>query len=166
MDVFEQAWKDYGEEAARLLEQYKPKFSKIVRQWTYSEVDFEDTYSEVVIWRLPRLIETWDPTKGDMMAYIFASISWYCAKRAKKIHNERSRNEYLIIDEELSVKSHVAANFEILDELSEYDAYLLYHHYVEGFTFREIAEAIGCSVSVARTHTYKALETAKEIFDQ
>lgn len=159
MDVFENAWKDYGEEAARLIEQYKPKLCKIVRKWTYNENDFDEMLADIM-WRMPRIIENWDPCKGDMMAYIFGIVNRYCHKFSLKSRNERGRHEYLI---DVEVRNPITEF--VLDELSETDAYFLKNYYIEGFTYKEIAEALDVSRSSVRNSVAEALENARELFD-
>lgn len=156
--VFEQAWNDYGHEAGRLIEQYKPKFCKIVRRWARNQTEFEDMYSDAVVWRMPRFIETWDPIKGDMMFYIFKAVNWYCVKYINR--NKRHKHSELVDVERATVTD----NF-MLDELSEIDAYVLKYRYIEEFTLKEMSDSLGVTVSEFRSMCNEALGNARRLFE-
>lgn len=162
MDVFEQAWKEYGDVAANLIEQYAPAFRKIVRRHAFNQTMFEDLYQDVVVWRTPRFIELWDPTLNvDMMTYIFQNVDAYCRKwkmRKKKLDSRVGYNSY--------VQSHETVQLNdaelMLQELDPYDEYLIRHYVIEGFTYDEIAEAAGTTRAAVRNRIVQILEEMRE----
>lgn len=158
MDVFEEAWTYFGDVAARVLDEEETKLKRIVRKWC-SPSEFDDMYSEVVVWRMARIIETWEEDKGPLTAHVFRSVRWYCFKWIKKFNKHRLP-EY--IDSPVSHTSEVEVS-DLLSMLDEADARIIRQHVIEGYNLQELARAYGVARPTIRKRIDEALGRARTI---
>jgi predicted DNA-binding protein (UPF0251 family) len=106
--------------------------------------DREKYYDEIQD-RWPRLLETWQPDKSPLQAYIVLSIRWYF----HKMKHDRHLDE--LPDCAAIPTINLDAGFPVLDSgLTPFEAQLLRLHYVEQYTQRELAAWLGVSKSQAR----------------
>ncbi len=65
------AWKDYGEEAGQFVNRYDKRFRGIVEKYR-GRHDFDELYSNYVLYLIPIYIENWDTLKQPSL------IDWIC----------------------------------------------------------------------------------------
>lgn len=145
---------------------------RVARSWggdtrDKAQVIAEELWGEVVLERGPRIIELWDPARtANVENYFVRSVRQYAEKRLRRRHN-RDPKQAPDFDRgsKASVeRAEVKAEAElILSQLQEFDAWVLRAHLIMGYSYAEIAEALGKSKSFARVSVRRALRAAREL---
>ena len=157
IDIWAEAWKTYGQESIDFVEKHRSQLEYIVRQWT-SHHHFEECWHDVVVWKTPRIIETWDPCKAaDLKTHVYTNLRWYVLKWIQNWNKHQSRHEE-VVETEYNLPVEAA---ELLDGMSEFNRVLIQHYVFEEFSPREIATANGWTVAKAREYISYALEEAR-----
>ena len=152
----------------KFLEKEDRRVRKMLRKACRGRYELcEEMYCEVVLQYAPRLFETYDETKGELIPYIINSLRWYCFKwmnkraKSKDVFHEDVQDidppeEPQVLD--LDLKDEVES---LLKGLSEYDRYLLVAYHCGGLTFAEIGEALGIGKATALRHYHAAMSRAR-----
>lgn len=163
---YAEAWRTHGDEATQIIEQYRPAFSKIVRRWSNgSDVEFDDMFSDCVVWRMPRFLVNYNPDKSKTkrITYLFGLVNWWCCKwqqrqkSASVIKTEPIAAD--ILTHEYDQTNKLDAR-DLLRAIDPYDARLLYER-AKGKHFHELADERGLSTSVCRAQYESALQNAR-----
>jgi hypothetical protein len=125
---------------------------------------FDEDAWNVVLDRLPRIYELYDPEKGSRIVHAKSNLRWYIFKQRTK----KSAVKYVeFVPESPVVEDHAleqdASNLVTLlrAELTEYEFYVFYYHHGEGYTLRQIAKACGLAASGATVHADLQIINAK-----
>lgn len=133
----------------------------------------DDAWTECVLERAPRVFELWDPKRTPSVERYFvwamrAYAGKWLARHLKFIGQEtrvpRSSADISEIKSTRVVKP-CADHHELLEGLSEYDAWLVRSHVVEGHTFEALAKAAGVSKRLIRLRYHAAIDRAREMLD-
>lgn len=132
----------------------------------------EDLYSYCLD-RIQAIADTWDPEKGAKMStHIFANLKWYLWKYMNRYERHCTKFAALeygddvpsrrLADSMPSIDAKEEVQF-ILEQLNDWDGYLLLMRDGHGYTFQEIAEANDLSKNTVRTHYWRAMERAQSL---
>ena len=129
------------------------------------DASLHEALRDEVIDRYPQVLRLWDRNR-PLWPYLKQNLKWYLYKRVTLIR--KARRETLELSSDLSVEVNQDDVLEvqlILDGLSKYDRWLLYNHYVLGFTLRELSGATPYSHSTILLHRDKALERCRNALE-
>lgn len=140
---------------------------RVARAWGGDATVADELWGDVVLERGPRIIELWDPARtADVEHYFVRSVRQYAEKRLRRRSN-RDPKQMPAGDRgsrDSEAKSEVNAEVQLLlSQLPEFDAWVLRAHLLMGYSYAEIAEALGRSKSYARVAVRRALRAAREL---
>lgn len=171
----ERSWREYGDIAGELIEQYNDKFMALVEKYGKG-YDIDELYSEYVLYRLPIYIDNWNPIKQRNI------FSWvcYCIYLSIKRHVSRSSSdEVMSLEENLdffrpicdqrgiyyiegvcSCRLEKAAE-HAYDSLSQHEKYLIERCVIQGESLRSVARANNCTHVKIRDDLNRALHKCR-----
>jgi RNA polymerase sigma factor (sigma-70 family) len=133
----------------------------------------EEMCSDVVVARVPRILELYDPTMGPLWGKVRKDVLWYCYKfkrRGAKILRREASNELLRHRDRELPDQHVVESIErnedpygdqrvqeLLIVLPEQLRSIVFMHDVMGLRFRDIAEELDSSKSVVLRRYHEAM---------
>lgn len=127
----------------------------------------DDAWSEVVLERIHRIVSLHDETKGNIDGYVLKNLKWYVYKWAHT-STEAKRDKCSVSLNPVN-EAHCTDNDNvlelklILEQLSEYDQWIIKTHAIQGFTIEETAKAANCSRNTARHRYHAAIERARNL---
>ena len=160
----------------------KPKLMAMLKR-TCSP-DYEDAWSEVVVDRAPRVFETFRPGVGErdgvpIDAYFMRTMWFYARKWAGKHYSSRRdvnlsqglqgtgnqwlEDESFVIDDRARGLEAKRELEDMLSQLSDYDAWVIRKHSIEGYTFEELAAPMKLSRSAVCAHHKRAMDALREL---
>jgi RNA polymerase sigma factor (sigma-70 family) len=164
--------------AGRYLEENYDKLYELCFRVCKNEDQALEVLNAVVYFRLPCLIERWEPSKGSFEAFAFYSLRLYIWKYrqraydiAAKVPSFSSASKEFVAEEELpgkgSDETTQVANKEIiriaLNRLEDYPRWLVVARIVDELSFDEMAEKLGVSKGTAFNHYSKAYIQLRKI---
>lgn len=162
-EVFEKAWEVYGEDTASFLVLHEKELRGVVyRMYPLQSDLFEEMWSDL-IFRIPRIIQTWNVTRGACLkTHIFGNVKWYADKWVKASNRHLGAHEQYqdsVADENEFVKHQVR---EYLELLPEFEAWILEMRYIENWSVRELAHSNGWTESGCRRYINDSLNLLRE----
>lgn len=130
----------------------------------------EDLYNDVVLEKLKRIMETYDPwneSGASMSTHIIANLRWYMSKYLKRMNKRamesfdltiHDKGEYIDIGHDLRVK-------EMLSGLNDNEAEIVRLVAIEGYNFVEAGRYFGISKGAARVRYYNAIKILHDSMD-
>lgn len=134
----------------------------------------EDLFSDCVVARAADIMKTYDPeheSGASLKHHMFVNMRLYMWKWMNRMgrkyaerHNMNMGDDFDVgrsEQDQLELKDWVTT---IVEQLSEYDAYVLSRHVVDGLTFKQIADEVGgISKSTARKDYLEAISRARSV---
>ncbi len=128
----------------------------------------DDAWSDVVLERITRIVELYDPVKGSLQAHVVTNVRWYvykwahtdvAAKQNKSVRSLDSVRETSVVD-----KQDTKLELDLLfSKMHDFDVWILRTHVIEGFTLDQVAVTLGCSLNTAKNKYRAAMERARKL---
>lgn len=123
---------------------YQELFAICCKATKADEAKAEELMSDVVLARLPRIIELWDETK-PLTQYVNSSIRWYVLKELVKERQLKQRyvnelQEGSYVEQALQQQENVE---HLLKDLNELERNFVLLYVLGGYTYKEIGELSG-----------------------
>lgn len=160
-------------------EVHEEAFAWIEKNWNKLQpfTRNEDELWDVIYEKVPRLLETFDPTRGlTKSQWVWSQLSRYRSKWwARKLQlNERFKQLPLTAagdkEFEVGVSHESFSEVEVLElidgSMPENFAWLLKRHALHGYTHQELADFLGCSLDNIRqwlTAAYRSLRLYERV---
>jgi hypothetical protein len=136
-----------------------------------------DELWEVTYDRVPRIVELYDDTRGvKLITFVLNNLRWYFHKHVVGTVRERQTKTNLldIHDESKGLlreaftddtieRDNALLVYDILAQLSDFDAYVLRMYVGEDYSASELTEVLGCSKAKVLELYHAALRRAKEV---
>ena len=85
----EAAWAEHGDTTGQLVEQHDKRFRKIVRRYSNPTSDFDQLYSDYVVYRMPLYIGAYDKDNEGKIAL----LEWICDCIRRRVIKATSKKE-------------------------------------------------------------------------
>jgi len=138
---------------------------------TVGKNNVDEAWSDVVLERICRIVELYDPAKGSLDGYVVRNIRWYAYKAYHTDASARKAKRLTSLGVNDELRSRPVSNETnlelqlILDKLNEWDRWLLKTHVMQGFTIEEIAKKMDVSLNTARNRLRNALRAARRLVE-
>lgn len=162
------------EPAFAVVVRLEPRLRKMLRRVCYltaGNTDLaQEAWSDVVLERCERVMETFNPDKGSSLdGYFIRTMRLYatkwCRRQRRFITGRLPRGSsagYESVGERMNLDAKIEVE-SLLSQLSDYDQWLVRRHVLEGYTFKEMRIALGISKGAVRCHFNKAMRKLAEI---
>ena len=152
---------------AVIFDKFAPLFFGFFLQRTGTKGVAEDLVQEVFV-KLVGRIETFDPTVGNFTPWFWQiarnTLNDYFRERKNILLSEMDTMEgdEFAADESLDTKEFVAEILDKVKEFSEEERDLFLFRYVQGLSYREIAEIMGKTEVSLRVAAHRIVKKIKE----
>lgn len=144
------------------VSRYSDTVFRVAFQYTYDRSDAEDILQEVFL----QLLRTPPPITGNDER-IKAWLIRVTINKSKDFLRARKRRRAAVAEREPFAQPAVCDDvFEALSKLSEHDRNVIYLHYYEGYTAKEIARLTGGSERAVTKRIGRAREKLKDILEE
>lgn len=131
----------------------------------------DDAWSEVVLERICRVCELWDPTiTPSLDAYVIRTMKMYaykwvctCAERVRQRATQSLPDDMSVEPPDDLKRAALLDLDEVLNELSEYDRWILRSIVIEGYTVSELSKSTGYSRPRLKASYDAALARAQDL---
>jgi len=165
------AWEDYGEEAGQFIDKYDKRFRSIIEKYRRRH-DFDELYSNYVLYLIPIYIENWDSIKQPNL------LDWicYCIKLRVIKHTGSNSNGHFEQFEQSSLNNNLVCHSdqnnsikEVEDTLSGYltgyEVYLVKSLVMEQVTLTEVSKLVCSDRRTVKSDLDIALGKLRQVYE-
>lgn len=130
----------------------------------------DDAWSEVVLPRIHRVCELWDPKQSALDAYVIRTMSAYAYKWVSTCSERVRERSTMSLPEDMSapppdedLRAQLIDLKEVLAELSEFDRWIIRCVVLESYSYSDLAKSTGMSRPRIKALYEAAITRARDI---